>query len=236
MTQLRIPARFNGPPGSANGGYTCGLVAALLDHQPCEVSLRAPPPLERELSVEHVTEGLIVRDGETMVAQARRGVLDLEPGETVGITDAEQASAAGRERWTKAHPFPTCVVCGPDREPGDGFEIFPGPLGDGRFAATWTPHSSMVAGDATVGPEYVWAALDCPSSAPLANWGLGAPIVLARLTASIDAPVIAGAPHAIVSWEIARDGRKREAGCVLFDSAGAVLARARALWIELREE
>ena len=27
---LRIPARFNGPPGSANGGYTCGLVAGAL--------------------------------------------------------------------------------------------------------------------------------------------------------------------------------------------------------------
>ena len=27
---LTIPSRFNGPPGSANGGYTCGLVAGLV--------------------------------------------------------------------------------------------------------------------------------------------------------------------------------------------------------------
>jgi len=235
VTTIRIPARFNGPPDSGNGGYTCGLVAGLLGHLPCEVSLRAPPPLERELSVESVAEGVLVRDGETVVAQCRRSVLDVEPGETVTIADAKDASGAGLERWTAAHPFPTCVVCGPEREVGDGFGIFPGPLAEGRFAAAWSPHASLSAGDGTVGLEYVWSALDCPTSAPLANWGDGRPIVLARLTASIDGPVMAGEPHVIVSWELGRDGRKREAACVLFDAAGTALARSRALWIELRE-
>ena len=28
--QVTIPARFNGPPGTANGGYACGLVAAAI--------------------------------------------------------------------------------------------------------------------------------------------------------------------------------------------------------------
>ena len=41
---VTIPARFNGPPGSANGGYTCGLVAQLVGAEEVEVSLRKPPP------------------------------------------------------------------------------------------------------------------------------------------------------------------------------------------------
>lgn len=235
MTQLRIPGRFSGPPGSANGGYTCGLMAGLLGEQPCEVSLRAPPPLDRDLAVETVAEGLLVRDGETVVAQGRRTVLELQPGPAVTPEEAFEASAAGMSRWAAAHPFPACVVCGPDREEGDGFGIFPAPIeGGARFAAGWRPHDSLATDDGTVRPECVWAALDCPTSAPLANYGDGPPIVLARLTASLDSAVAVEEPHALVSWELSRNGRKREAACVLFDSEGRALARAQALWIELR--
>ena len=48
---LTLPARFNGPSESANGGYTCGRVAALLGADVASVSLRSPPPLERPLDV-----------------------------------------------------------------------------------------------------------------------------------------------------------------------------------------
>src|SRR5918996_2619259 len=46
--EVMIPARFNGPPATANGGYTCGLVARLLGVD-AEVTLRRPPPLDRPL-------------------------------------------------------------------------------------------------------------------------------------------------------------------------------------------
>ena len=72
-----IPSRFNGPPGSGQGGYTCGLVASLLDG-PAEVSLRAPPPLERELSVERADGAVLVSDGDTLVAEARPAEGELE--------------------------------------------------------------------------------------------------------------------------------------------------------------
>ena len=48
---LTIPACFNGPPTSANGGYTCGRVAQLVGAEVAEVSLRSPPPLDTPLSV-----------------------------------------------------------------------------------------------------------------------------------------------------------------------------------------
>jgi hypothetical protein len=45
---LTIEGRFNGPEGSGNGGYTCGLLARELDGE-AEVTLRRPPPLDRPL-------------------------------------------------------------------------------------------------------------------------------------------------------------------------------------------
>jgi hypothetical protein len=228
-----IPRRFNGPPDSGNGGYSCGAVAALVDSEAVRVSLRAPPPLDRPLEVER-GEKVVVRDGETLVAEAEAAELELDLPEPVGVEEAGEASRAGYERWTTGHPFPTCFTCGAEREPGDGLRIFPGQLpGRDVFAASWTPDASL-AEDGTVRPECVWAALDCPTSAPLANFGEGAAIVLGSLTARIHAPVEVDRPHVLVSWALARDGRKRHGAAALFSEAGELLGRSRALWIELR--
>ncbi len=232
---IRIPSRFNGPPGSANGGYTCGLVAGVLASEAAEVTLRSPPPLERDLAAVRHGEDVIVRDGNKVIAEGHAVRLDLETPEPPSLERAVEAARAGYVRWSAEHPFPRCVVCGPAREPGDGLRIFPGRLSDdGLFASSWTPHESVADDTGTVLPECVWAALDCPTSAPLANYGEGPPMMLGRLAASLEAPVLAGAPHVIVAWEIERDGRKRTAGAALYDSRGTVLARSRATWIELR--
>jgi hypothetical protein len=232
---LVIPARFNGPPGSANGGYTCGRLAGRLDVGAAEVSLRAPPPLERPLRVVRDGDGLELRDGETLVATAAPTELSLEAPEPVSPERARAASDAGREHWSANHPFPTCVVCGPERDPGDGLRLFPGELAERRFAVQWTPDESVDDGRGHVRPECVWAALDCPTSAPVANFGAGPPLVLASLTARLDAPVMIGEPHVILSWPIAVEGRKRHAAAALFDSEGQLLCASRALWIELRQ-
>ena len=161
-----IPGRFNGPRDSGNGGYSCGVVGALVGN-PAAVSLRAPPPLERELAVERADGAVVVRDGDTLVADGRPARLELEPPEPVTFDDAGRAREHGYARWSDSHPFPTCVVCGPDREPLDGFRIFPGEVkGRDVFAAPWTPDGSLAGHDGLVRPECVWAALDCPTSAP----------------------------------------------------------------------
>lgn len=231
---MRIPARFNGPPASANGGYTCGLVAGVLGDGPTRVSLRAPPPLDTELEVLPTHSGIQVRDGDRLVAVGERAELDLEPSAAINPARAAEASEAGYERWSAGHPFPGCFTCGPTRRPGDGLRLFPGPLGDGRFAASWNPDAGLADREGRVEPEYVWAALDCPTSAPVASWG-GPVAVLAQLHARIDAPVRADAPHAIISWPLTVEGRKRHAACAIFDEDGRPLALSRALWIELRD-
>jgi hypothetical protein len=231
---LTIPARFNGPPETANGGYTCGLLAGLLGAEAAEVSLRAPPPLDRPLAVTAAGERLELRDGDALLAEARAADIVLDASDSISPSQARAASEAGQDHWTAGHPFPTCVVCGPERDPGDGMRVFPGSLGGGRFAAVWRPDESLGDGEGRVRPECVWAALDCPTSAPIATFGEGPPVVLARLTARLGSPVRVGEPHAIVSWPLAVDGRKRHAAAALFDSAGRLLGSSRALWIELR--
>jgi hypothetical protein len=232
---LTIPARYNGPPSSANGGYTCGLVAGLVGAEEVAVTLRLPPPLERPLEV--VRDGDRVElhdlDGE-LVAEGEPETLGLDVPDAVSPEEAAAASEAWHERWASRHPFRTCVVCGPDRAPHDGLRVFPGALRDGMFAAPWTPDESVANGNGEVRPECVWAALDCPTSAPIANFGDGPPVVLARLTARLGAPVRVGEEHAVVSWPLAVEGRKRYGASALFDSQGRLLCASRALWIELR--
>ena len=230
-----IPRRFNGPPDSGHGGYSCGVVGVLVG-DPAEVTLRMPPPLDRELTVERSDGSVALMDGESVVAEGRGAALDLQPPESPGIDAAEAANRRGLELFREhGHPFPTCLVCGPDRGV-DGFGVFVAPLGggDGAYAASWTPAPALAGSDGTVPAELVWAALDCPSAGPAMNWGGDPPCVLARLAVALDKPVVAGEQHAFLSWPLRLDGRKRETGVAIYNDSDDVLARGRALWIELK--
>lgn len=236
-----IERRFNGPPDSANGGYTCGCVARGMGGAAggaVQVSLRQPPPLEEPLELDVSDGGARLLAGDALVAEASVVSSEslAEPPRLVGPGEAREA-ASRSVYLEETHPFPTCFVCGPRRSEGDGLRIFAGPL-DGMYAAPWRPPDDLARADGTVAPEIVWAALDCPTSAPGLNEpgpdGRVLPIVLARLAVEVTGEVRAGADHVITSWEIGRDGRKREAGAALHDAGGELLARARALWIELR--
>ena len=71
MTSIIIDKRYCGPPNSGNGGYVCGRLAR---HIPggAEVTLRAPPPLDKPLDVVATDDGLWeLRDGATVVATGR---------------------------------------------------------------------------------------------------------------------------------------------------------------------
>ena len=219
MGTLTIDARFNGPDGSANGGYTCGRIAALLGSG-AEITLRSPPPLERPLSVEHNGDGLWVRDGETLVAEAASGPIDLDVPDPPSWDEAERAAA--RYPGFAEHAFPRCFVCGPEREPGDGLRVFAGPLGDGRFAATWQPSE--------VRPELVWAALDCPGAIAVGFPDRGETL-LGRFAVVIDRLPEFSERCVVLAWPLGEEGRKLYAATALFGGDGRPLARARATWI-----
>jgi hypothetical protein len=240
-TSVRIEPRFNGPPDSGNGGYTCGLLAAALEG-PAEVSLRRPPPLDRELTVERDGERALLVDGDQLVAEAAPVAADWDVPAPVTVAEAE-AAEPGSPFLSSTRPFTTCFVCGTERDENDpGLRIFTGPLspGEDAHAGTWTPDPSLADARGAVRPEVVWASLDCPTSGPVGNQpdpdGTVRPIVLARLAADLRAPVEAGHEHVVMAWRIAADGRKRHSGSALFTADGELLASARALWIELRDQ
>lgn len=223
-TEVTIDPHFHGPPGSANGGYTCGLLGREIDG-PAEVTLRVPPPLGRPLAVERRDGRVVLLDGETLVAEARPAVLELDVPAPVDLDDARRA--AERYPWREGHAYPTCYVCGPDRD--DGLGIYPGPV-EGRelYAAPWTPE-----GEGDVPPEIVWAAIDCPSGIVTHRFGDVGLMLLGRLTADLRAPVHAGEPHVVQAWTLERDGRKLHTASALFSADGAAAAVARAVWIEV---
>ncbi len=222
---LTVPRRFRGPPDSGNGGYCCGLLAARLDGD-AEVTLRSPPPLDRPLRLE-AGETLTLYDGPTLVAEARARPLELTPPAPVSVAEAREGAA--RYTGFSGHAFPTCFVCGPEREEGDGLRVFAGRTReDGPVAAPWIP--ALGFGAETPAP-IVWAALDCPGYFALAREPV--PALLGRMHGSLRAPVRGGEEHVVVGWELGREGRKLFAGTALFDAAGTLCALARQTWIVL---
>ena len=234
--EVVIDRRFRGPPASANGGYTCGIVAAALGAQAAEVNLRRPPPLDRALGIDPEADGVRLVDGTDLVADGRPlHEVEVELPEPPPLHVAEEADA--RSAFFDDHPFPGCFVCGPEREPHDGLRIFPGAVGDrGLLACAWVPEAGLADGGGRVRPEIVWAALDCPSGNAAHHFAPDeTTMVLARLRGHPARALEPSRPYVVVGWPISRDGRKHLSGTAIFDAAGEPRAWSEALWIELRE-
>jgi hypothetical protein len=229
---ITIDSRFSGPAGTGNGGYVSGTVAAPIDG-PAEATLRRPAPLgvpiERRVDGDHVD---LVLDGEVL-AEAQSAVVDVEPPAPITVQIAHEARSGFPYR--DHHPWPVCFTCGTARGDGDGLRIQCGPLGDGRYAADWTPDASLDDGNGFVQPEFVWAALDCPTAAPTIDSVEGNPAVLGKLALRQDHPVRIGEPHVVVSAGLGHDGRKRFGVAALYTADGQLLAVSRATWIAVRE-
>jgi hypothetical protein len=245
MGELVVERRFRGPPDSGNGGYVAGLVAgAFAPGSAVEVTLRRPPPLDRSMSLVVDGRRAVLRGGATVVAEGVPvGDVDVDVPPPVSYTDALAAARGSyvlehRDR----HPFPGCVVCGFERDDGDGLRIFVGPVDGQRVAAAaWRPDPSLAGPDGSVRPAFVWAALDF-------SGGIGSiyvdgkavdddlpTYVLGRLTARVDTAPVAGDECVVTGWRIGASGRKLDAGSAVHRADGTPLASARATWIALRE-
>jgi hypothetical protein len=95
------------------------------------------------------------------------------------------------------------------------------------YAAPW------VVRDDTVGPEFVWSALDCPGAYATGVPGRGT-VVLGQLTARVDRVPEAGEECVVVARHLGSDARKHGALTALFTASGELLGLARAIWIEPR--
>jgi hypothetical protein len=214
--EMVIAARFNGPPGTGNGGYSAGTFASLVGTGIPEVTLVKPPPLDVPLAAD---EDRVLDPAGAVVATVRA----VPPFEVSAppITLAAATEAARGYAGFADHPFPTCYVCGPER--ADGLRVFPGPV-DGVVAAPFTA-------PAEVGPQTVWAALDCPG-----GWSVltaGRAYVLGRMAAVVTELPAPGSENVLVGALAGTEGRKAAVHTALYSAGGDLLAHARATWIAI---
>jgi len=233
-SSIRIARRFCGPPDSGNGGYSSGTLASLLPGA-CECTLRKPIPLERDLRTDISDRKALLLDGAELIIEAVQTEIDVADHAAAPLDQAQRASSVSPAFAN--HPFPTCFTCGPERKVGDGLRIFPGRLSgvdedNSVFAAPWIPDSSLTHGGVVVRPEFVWAAMDCPTGFA-AGFPWKGTLVTGRLAVEQIAPVYPLRPYVVMSWSTGSEGRKHHAGAVLYDSGGEVCAKARATWIKL---
>lgn len=231
---LRLDPRFNGPPGTANGGYACGAVGELVDG-PAEVSLRMPPPLGVPLDVSFIEDGdVVVRHHGALVAEARPiEAVDAHPPVRPTLAEAREAMRR-HPGHNKRGLLSDCYVCGSERH--DGLGIHFGPLHGhpGVTASVFLPDATVPSRNGCVAPDMVWAALDCPSYTP-PLWDWNRPSLLARLAVERLDCVEVGEPTIALGWHIASEGRKHHTASALLGTDGRVLARGRALWITLAD-
>ncbi|WP_042364753.1 hypothetical protein [Streptacidiphilus neutrinimicus] len=244
---LIVPPLFNGPPGSANGGYFAGALAALLPGAPASavVTLRKPPPLGAAMRAVVTDQGGVTLHHEDVLVGegAPADLAGLGTPEPVSFETAKAAEQA--YRGLARHPFPGCFVCGTGRGDAPGLHLSAGAVadGDGLHACTWTPDAALAVADPDaasngsdgssphVRREFVWAALDCPGA-----WTIDLEtrdVVLGRITARVLGAPTVGEPCVVTARLIAQDGRKHTTCTALYGRDGRLLGEAEALWIEL---
>ncbi len=200
-----------------------------------EVTLRRPPPLERDLLLDESAFGgegkARLLDGDVVLAELARVrvELTLPPAPTF-----EQA-----ETWSQHyvghvhHEFPECFSCGPGRAPLDGLRIFPGRPGDsGLVAAMFRPDASVADAAGQVLPEVLWAALDCAGFFGASPAG-GPRALLGRMAAALVSPLLVGQPAVVTGWGLGQEGRKLFAGTALHTAEGKLIGCARQVWITI---
>jgi len=232
---MHIPSRFNGPPDSAHGGVACGMFAAAVDSRRAAVRLLKPPPLEVNFTVQRDDDRATVvgPDGPTAVVRSLPDEFVIEPFPWLEPADVQAAEQDWIERVQPRHVFPTCFGCGHERPDRDGLALFAGEVLDGGCCvAAWTPDASLADATGAIPDWVVWAALDCPSGAPvLGTVADDTVIVLGEMAVHVSQSPRVGETYEVVGRNGGRDGRRLYGEVGLVNAHGDQLAFGRSTWI-----
>lgn len=228
---VSIPTRFNGPPASGNGGYSCGVLGSVIGDC-AEVTLRKPPPLDTAMRVARDDGEWTLLDGNIVIATGHAATLNMEIPEPPSYERAEAAEAD--YLGYHGHVFPTCFVCGPDRSHGDGLRLFTGKVGERDVVAShWLPTPDVAGELGEVKTRVVWGALDCPTYFGGMIAGYPKHAVLGRQIAKILSPVVVGEPHVVIGWPLEEGEKRWQGGSAIFTADGKLCAFARGTWVRI---
>ncbi len=245
---VTIPAQFNGPVRSGNGGYVCGLLAAehgaepggdavprAAGSSPVTSTLRQPPPLDTPLTWERDSaesggdELRLVTAGGAIIGTAVTGSFDRDV--VPCPTDAEAEAGHAAYPGFDTHPFDHCFTCGPKRAEGEGLRVFAGPCDHNRTATAWSPHQAFAEPDGLIDFPVAWAAMDCPG-----GWAADfseRPMVLGRMTAQVLRRPRPGEDLFATGRLDEQAGRKYLTSTALYARDGELLGRAEQVWLKI---
>lgn len=218
MTTIEVAQRYQGPPGTANGGWVAGLLAEPFGPS-ATVRLEAAVPLATPLRLDDEST---LWDGDRRLAVGRPSDPPAAPGEPI----PPEVAVATVGPTAEQHAFPHCFVCGPSAP--DGLHVCAGPVDDTTIATTWVPDPEAAGLDVF---RLAWCALDCPSGMAAMRDGVAA--VLGTMTAHVARPLEAGEPLVVVGRHRGTEGRKRFASTALYDADGRAVAWSDTVWIAL---
>ncbi len=230
MHSVTILPRYRGPDDSGNGGYVAGLLASQIQG-PAQVRLQSPPPLEVELIIEERDNSwVMLEQGHPVVTGTLCKPL-VSPPPPPSLLQAEKARQAYN---TEGHPYGHCFVCGPEREHGDGLQIFTGAVeGTDLVACNWRPTHDLLDVMGFIEPEFVWAAMDCPGYFAMGfpEWR---PCLLGEISGCIHEDVPGDQNLIVYAWYRGSEGRKHSSGVAISDGSGKIYAQCEQIWIELK--
>ena len=179
------------------------------------MTLRAPPPLDEPLELD-AERSRLGRPLWSPKSRQRRGRHRARRSGRLG-------DAVAAEQPDLDSPFPQCFVCGHAR----GADATAHPRGPGARARTCSP-PPWRSGDDSVGPEFVWSALDCPGAYATGAPGRGRR--RARPPRGADRPRAPGG-RALCRRRAAlgSEGRKHAAGTAVSTARRATRDRPRPL-------
>jgi hypothetical protein len=236
-----IAPGFNGPRLSGNGGYVSGMLAAKFTEKmggdgAVEITLRAPIPIGRNLALVREGDALMMKDGDTLVCEARAGtVAHLKP--PPAPADWADVMRRGEQGGSPADgEYGTCLVCGRGRAAGEGLRVWgtSGPQ-PGYSLSCYLPHANHADGSGRIRPEFVWGTLDCPGAYAAQDGSDMRPALTGRMTAKVIEPPKVGERCAVVGWRIGAEGRKLYSGTALYTESGRLCALGTCTWIVLKE-
>lgn len=231
-----IAARYRGPMDSGNGGYVGGALARRLaawkPGSVAEVTFRKPTPLDQSLALVPDGDSMALKNGETLIADARANDFSIDVPKPPSWDDCLDASARGGS--FAGSNYAICFSCG--RNHPDGLHVFSAEakgVATPMVASAWRPRPELGIEQGKLPVEYLWSALDCSGGIALSMGNSPEEMLTGRMAAKVDADLPAGENYRVIGWRIGEDGRKRYAGTAIFDASDRLRGVALATWIVL---